>query len=274
MGASETMITWFTGQPGHGKTTLAQALQHALELKGVRAYHLDGDQLRNSTGNSDYSSAGRRSNVDRAQAIARFLHENEQIVLVSIVAPFKDQREEFKSSLGSALLEVYVHASVPREREQNRVHDYEPPTSHFLDLDTSFASVQECVDTITSAISLPSKEVETLDKQKTLAIDFDGVLHRYSRGFQGLEHAYDPPMEGTEEGLKRLKAEGFALRIMSSRPAAVIREWLDRYHLSHYFDDVRNDKFPATLYIDDRALHFTSWESLIADINTHPKLRK
>ena len=265
------MIFWFTGQPGHGKTTLALALLRALRGQGNEPFHIDGDELRGLTANADYSAEGRVRNVERAQAIAQFLHNQGHIAVVSVVAPFRAQREALKAAVGSDLLEIYVHSSEPRGREDRHVADYEPPLTGFLDLDTTNRPVSECLAAVLAAApAAPSKEVKTLDKQRTIAVDFDGVLHAYSRGFQGLDNAYDPPMPGAREALEALRAQGNVLKIMSSRPRVVIEEWLARYDLAHLFDEVRNDKFAATLYIDDRALHFTDWASLPDAVASHP----
>jgi ribonucleotide monophosphatase NagD (HAD superfamily) len=105
------------------------------------------------------------------------------------------------------------------------------------------------------------KEVKTEFKEKTIAIDFDGVIHRYSKGFQGLHNAYDGPTEGTEDALKTLKAEGYRLIIVSSRPVEAINKWLKQYELDKYFDDVSNTKHPAKYYIDDHAVRFPKGES-------------
>ena len=51
------MIYWFTGQPGHGKTTLAKAMLAHLNAQGTEAFHVDGDDLRALTTNIDYSDA-------------------------------------------------------------------------------------------------------------------------------------------------------------------------------------------------------------------------
>ena len=77
------------------------------------------------------------------------------------------------------------------------------------------------------------KEVPTKFKEATIAIDFDGVIHRYSRGFQGLENAYDEPMPGVFDALNDLKADGYMLIIVSSRPVPVIKAWLDKYNMSN-----------------------------------------
>ena len=110
--------------------------------------------------------------------------------------------------------------------------------------------------------------VPTEQKDNTIAIDFDGVIHRYSQGFQGVNNAYDDPTPGTRHALDSLKSDGYRLIILSSRPEQVIREWLDKHNMSHYFDDVSNYKHPARHYIDDRAVRFprgegNAWERII-----------
>jgi len=51
------MIYWFTGQPGHGKTTLAKALIMYLQGQDVEPFHVDGDDWRALTSKADYSRA-------------------------------------------------------------------------------------------------------------------------------------------------------------------------------------------------------------------------
>ncbi len=104
------------------------------------------------------------------------------------------------------------------------------------------------------------KEVPTVFKEKTIAVDFDGVIHLYSRNFQGLDNAYDPPTPGTREALQKLKDSGYRLIIVSSRPVPTIKRWLDKYDMSDFFDDVSNIKHPARYYIDDHGLRFPRGE--------------
>ena len=118
------------------------------------------------------------------------------------------------------------------------------------------------------------KTVDNLDKQKTISIDFDGVIHQYSKGFQGLDNAYDPPMEGAITAIKKLYNEGYILKILSSRPKEIIYPWLEKYGISKYITEVSNHKFPATVYIDDRGYHFTNWETTMVELYNHPKLSK
>ena len=144
------MIYWFTGQPGHGKTVLASALKQELD----NAFHIDGDDLRAIFDNKDYSEAGRRKNVELAQHLAHFLHNKGCNVVVSLVSPYKDQRDEFKNKLGDTINEFYVHTSEIRGREQFHVEQYQQPTEHFLDVDTTDCSVEQCLNKIKSYAKL------------------------------------------------------------------------------------------------------------------------
>lgn len=136
------MIIWLTGQPGAGKTTICK---HAIN---EGAFHIDGDDLRDLFDNKDYSEAGRRKNVELAQQIAQYLHNKGKHVWVSLVSPFKDQRDKFKQKMGEDLVEVYVHTSEIRGRENFFVKEYGIPDNDYLDLDTTDISIEECVDKV------------------------------------------------------------------------------------------------------------------------------
>lgn len=103
----------------------------------------------------------------------------------------------------------------------------------------------------------------------TIAVDFDGVIHRYGRGWQD-GTIYDEPVEGALEGLRVLMQDE-AVFIFTARDAGQVAAWL----LSHGFSTrtgfdgpfwnerrvllVTNHKLPARVYLDDRAVRFTTW---------------
>ena len=129
------MIYWFTGQPGAGKTVLARYLHSYLKMK---PFMIDGDDMRELFSNKDYSIKGRVENVGTAQRIAHYLHKQGKDVIVALVAPYIDQREDFKKLIGiENMVEFYVHTSEPREREHFKAIAYTPPISDFVDIDTT-----------------------------------------------------------------------------------------------------------------------------------------
>ena len=135
------MIYWFTGQPGHGKTTLAKALIAHLRAQGTEPFHVDGDDLRALTANADYSRAGREANIRRAQTIAHYLQNQGRTVVVSLVAPYRNIREELKAN--AEVTEVYVHTTEQRGREDRHAIDYEAPLENFIDIDTTERSEED-----------------------------------------------------------------------------------------------------------------------------------
>ena len=136
------MIYWLTGQPGAGKTTICK--QMMLNM-GSDVFHIDGDDLRDLYDNKDYSETGRRKNIELAQQITHYLHKKGKDVVVSLVSPYKDQRDKFKEKIGNNLIEVYVHTSEVRGRENYFVSDYQQPVENYFDIDTTFDDVEESV---------------------------------------------------------------------------------------------------------------------------------
>jgi len=144
------MIIWFTGQPGSGKTTLALELMK--NITSSPSIHIDGDDLRDIFVNKDYSEQGRRRNIERAQDLALFLHRKGYTVFVSLVSPYKDQRDIFKKT--SDAVEIYVHTTETRGRESFHVSNYEPPTENFIDIDTTEVPINESLKKILNIINL------------------------------------------------------------------------------------------------------------------------
>jgi adenylylsulfate kinase len=141
------MIIWLTGQPGAGKTTICKEI---LQRNDNSIFHIDGDDLRDLFENKDYSEAGRRKNIELAQQIAQYLHNKGKDVLVSLVSPYKDQRDKFKEKMGENMVEVYIHTSEIRGRENFFVKEYGQPTENFLSIDTTNETVEESAKKVLS----------------------------------------------------------------------------------------------------------------------------
>ena len=86
------------------------------------------------------------------------------------------------------------------------------------------------------------------DETYQVGIDFDGVIHRCSKGFYD-GTIYDPPIEGSKEALKVISKK-FDIVVYSAKARAdrplingmtggqLIWEWLDKYEMSQYVKEV------------------------------------
>tara|TARA_B100000029_G_scaffold75829_1_gene67562 strand:- start:4464 stop:4949 length:486 start_codon:yes stop_codon:yes gene_type:complete len=143
------MIIWLTGQPGSGKTTLANELMTKIKFENpkLNLINLDGDDLRSINKNKDYSKEGRIKNISTAISIVRFLANKNYICIISIVAPYQFLRDELKDEF--PFLEVYLHTTEIRGRENYFAKDYEIPTdSNTLSIDTGELTIKESTDEI------------------------------------------------------------------------------------------------------------------------------
>lgn len=120
---------------------------------------------------------------------------------------------------------------------------------------------------------------------QTIAIDFDGVIHRYSKGWDD-GTIYDGPVDNALASMEHLLQLGYALYIHSTRDPYQIVEWfrelttvvhfvVEPIHPNDLIDHkfwqgaihksglpvvgVTNQKLPAVIYIDDRGVRFKSW---------------
>ena len=111
---------------------------------------------------------------------------------------------------------------------------------------------------------------------KQLAIDFDGVIHKSSKSFYD-GTIYDDPVDGVEEALKQLfkdytliiytcKANPERPLINGKTGIELIWEWLKKYNLDKYIEDITYTKPNAKYYIDDKAIKFNNWNNVLEKI--------
>ncbi len=114
-----------------------------LKEKMPNAFRIDGDEMRELFTNKDYTINGRVVNVGTAQRIAHYLNNQGHDVIVSLVAPYVDQREDFKKLMGDQMVEFYVHTTEARERDHFKAIAYTTPTTEYVDIDTTEDSPEE-----------------------------------------------------------------------------------------------------------------------------------
>ena len=113
--------------------------------------------------------------------------------------------------------------------------------------------------------------------KNTIAIDFDGVIHKNSKGFHD-GTIYDEPVEDVRKGLeclsKNYKLIIYSCKANPNRPkingktgVELMWEWLDKHNLKNYIDDISYEKPNAKYYIDDKAILFLNWEMVMGVIN-------
>jgi hypothetical protein len=108
--------------------------------------------------------------------------------------------------------------------------------------------------------------------KKTIAVDFDGVIHAYTSPWTKPEEISDGPMPGAVEWLKEISPH-YQVVVFSSRAEeyaghAAIRRWLTENGVTDYVHWVTAKKPPAVLYVDDRGFRFGGHFPSLAEIET------
>ena len=160
------VTVWFTGLSGAGKTTISRAVEKELQTYGYKVEILDGDVVRkNLTKDLGFSKEDRDENIRRVGFVAEVLTRNQVIVLVSVISPYREIREEVRQRIGN-FVEVYVNAplEVCEQRDVKGLYKkarageirnftgiddpYEPPLNPEVECRTDLVSLEESVSKV------------------------------------------------------------------------------------------------------------------------------
>ena len=106
-------IVWFTGLSGSGKSTIAKQIEKKLFQKGYNVFILDGDNLRNGL-NKDltFSPSDRMENIRRTGEVARLFSLAGYIVIISLISPYKTERQKARDIRPEIFREIFIKASI------------------------------------------------------------------------------------------------------------------------------------------------------------------
>ena len=167
-----SFLLWFTGLSGSGKSTIANAVEHALFLKGVHTYTLDGDNVRKGLNNNlTFSPEDRKENIRRISEVANLMVDAGLVVLAAFVSPYKEDRKSIEDTLKSVnFVEIFVDTPVEEcerrdvkglyaKARKGLIKDftginapYEAPINPDVYIDTTQISVTEAVAIILKKI--------------------------------------------------------------------------------------------------------------------------
>ncbi len=155
---------WLTGLSGSGKSTLSHRVEKLLVERGVFAYVLDGDNVRQGL-NRDlgFSPDDRQENIRRIGEVAKLFTDAGAIVLTAFISPYRSDRDGVRARMAPGdFIEVHVAASleVCESRDPKGLYararkgeipeftgvsaPYEPPEAPELRVDTGAADVEAC----------------------------------------------------------------------------------------------------------------------------------
>lgn len=112
-------------------------------------------------------------------------------------------------------------------------------------------------------------------EKKTICIDFDGVIHDYSNGWQG-EDVFGQMIPNADTGTSVLKQKGWTVIIFTTRKKTdELEKWLKEHNIAYDYinenpgqPENTSGKIIADVYLDDRGICFRGrWDSwLIREI--------
>ena len=115
------------------------------------------------------------------------------------------------------------------------------------------------------------------DEQINIGVDFDGVIHKCSKGYYD-GTIYDEPIEGSYDALKAL-SEKYTVIIYTCKAkpdrglvngktgTQLVWEWLEKHNMSKFVSKVTSEKPRAVAYIDDKSILFKDWSTCLSEVD-------
>ena len=167
-----SIMIWFTGLSGSGKSTIAIALEQKLQQDGLLCRILDGDNIRSGINNNlGFSADDRKENIRRIAEVGKLFLDTGIITIAAFISPNEKLREMAANIIGKEdFVEIYVCTplEICEKRDVKGLYSkarrgeipnftgisapFEKPEYPSLTLDTTNLSVENCVNQILNIV--------------------------------------------------------------------------------------------------------------------------
>lgn len=138
------MVIWMTGISASGKSTIADALDSALQEQGRFTCIIDGDSVRGGLCRDlGFTDGDRDENIRRVAEVARLMLDTGLIVIVALISPSSASRHYARSIIGNdSFVEVHVDAPLETAEQRDPKGLYKKARSglikHFTGIDSGY----------------------------------------------------------------------------------------------------------------------------------------
>ena len=162
-----TKVLWFTGLSGSGKTTLAELLKKELDRRGKSYQIFDGDDVRrNLHRHLGFTPEDIKENNKLIANLCAESLGKVDYVIVPIISPFRESREEARRTIGDSFVEVYLNCPYDecKRRDAKGLYakaesgsldnfiglhvPYEAPTNPDVEIESTKSSPKESLERI------------------------------------------------------------------------------------------------------------------------------
>jgi adenylylsulfate kinase len=161
-----SVILWFTGLSGAGKSTVAHALEERLHMMGARTFVFDGDNVRHGLcGDLGFSIEDRTENIRRIGEMVKLFLDAGVISLTAFISPLRSDRRRVRQLVDEGdFIEVYCRCGLDtceardvkglyKKARDGEIQNftgisspYEEPEAPEVVIDTDKLTIDESVD--------------------------------------------------------------------------------------------------------------------------------
>ena len=164
----KSVVIWFTGLSGSGKSTISVALEKALFEQNITSYRLDGDNIRHGLNqNLGFSPEDRKENIRRIGEVGKLMVDAGLVTMTAFISPYEEDRNTVREILEDGeFIEVFTKCSLDecesrdpkglyKKARSGEIKEftginapYEEPSNPEIVIDTENESVEESVEKI------------------------------------------------------------------------------------------------------------------------------
>lgn len=164
----KSVVIWFTGLSGSGKSTISVALEKALFEQNITSYRLDGDNIRHGLNqNLGFSPEDRKENIRRIGEVGKLMVDAGVVTMTAFISPYEEDRNTVRDILEDGeFIEVFTKCSLDecesrdpkglyKKARSGEIKEftginapYEEPSNPEIIIDTENESVEESVEKI------------------------------------------------------------------------------------------------------------------------------